>query len=172
MNYSPPQLLIAGQWRTGRGDTPSSFAIPPPEPRSAGCPAPVPTTCRMSWPARSTASTPGASGRRATCGVLERGVARMRESAEAIATLLTLEQGKPLAESRFEVMAACELIKWYAEEAKRVYGRLVPSRLPGGKMEVLKQPVGPVLALSPWNYPVILSARKIGGALAAAARWC
>ena len=94
-------------------------------------------------------------------------MARMRERAEAIATLLTLEQGKPLAESRFEVMAACELIKWYAEEAKRVYGRLVPSRLPGGKLEVLKQPVGPVLALSPWNYPVILSARKIGGALAA-----
>lgn len=168
MNYSPPQLLIAGQWRTGRGDTPVVVRNPATGAeigRLPGASADDLSDVLASaadgfnaWRART------ANDR---AGVLERGVARMRERAEAIATLLTLEQGKPLAESRFEVMAACELIKWYAEEAKRVYGRLVPSRLPGGKLEVLKQPVGPVLALSPWNYPVILSARKLGGALAA-----
>jgi acyl-CoA reductase-like NAD-dependent aldehyde dehydrogenase len=65
------------------------------------------------------------------------------------------------------VQVAAEMVKWYAEEARRVHGRLVPSRLPGATMEVRKVPVGPVLALSPWNYPVILTARKIGGALAA-----
>ena len=149
MNYSPPQLLIAGQWRTGRGDTPVAVRNPATGAKIGRLPGASADDLSdvlasavdgfNAWRVRP------ASDR---AGVLERGVARMRERAEAIATLLTLEQGKPLAESRFEVMAACELIKWYAEEAKRVYGRLVPSRLPGGKMEVLKQPVGPVLALA------------------------
>ena len=101
------------------------------------------------------------------CARLERGVARLRENTERIATLLTLEQGKPLAEARAECAMAADLIKWYAEEARRVYGRVVPARLPNSRMDVLKFPVGPVAAFSPWNFPLVLSARKIGGALAA-----
>lgn len=101
------------------------------------------------------------------CVRLERGVARMRERTDAIARLLTLEQGKPLAEARAECAMAADLIKWYAEEARRVYGRIIPARLPSSRMEVLKQPVGPVAAFAPWNFPLVLSARKIGGALAA-----
>ena len=168
MTYTPAQLLIAGQWRPGRQQY-TTLVIRNPATgseigRFAGANA-----ADLSDVLASAADGFNAWRVRPAherTGVLERGVARMRERAEAIATLLTLEQGKPLAESRFEVMAACELIKWYAEEAERGLRRLVPSRLPGGKLEVLKQPVGPVLALSPWNYPVILSARKIGGALA------
>ena len=91
----------------------------------------------------------------------------MRERREAIARTMTLEQGKPLAEARAECAMAADLIKWYAEEARRMYGRVIPARQPGSRMTVLKQPVGPVAAFSPWNFPLVLSARKIGGALAA-----
>ena len=101
------------------------------------------------------------------CTRLERGVARLRDNVERIATLLTLEQGKTLAEARAECAMAADLIKWYAEEARRIYGRVIPARLPNSRMDVLKLPVGPVAAFSPWNFPLVLSARKIGGALAA-----
>jgi acyl-CoA reductase-like NAD-dependent aldehyde dehydrogenase len=101
------------------------------------------------------------------CARLEKGVARLRERNEHIATLLTLEQGKPLAEARMECAMAADLVKWYAEEARRTYGRIVPARTPGSRMDVLKAPVGPVAAFSPWNFPLVLSARKLGGALAA-----
>lgn len=101
------------------------------------------------------------------CARLERGVARLRENTERIATLLTLEQGKTLAEARAECAMAADLIKWYAEEARRIYGRIIPARMPNSRMDVLKFPVGPVAAFSPWNFPLVLSARKIGGALAA-----
>lgn len=101
------------------------------------------------------------------CVRLERGVARMRENIERIANLLTLEQGKPLAEAKAECAMAADLIKWFAEEARRVYGRVIPARMPNSRMDVLKFPVGPVAAFSPWNFPLVLSARKIGGALAA-----
>lgn len=66
-----------------------------------------------------------------------------------------------------ECAMAADLIKWYAEEARRTYGRIVPARAPGSRMDVLKAPVGPVAAFSPWNFPLVLSARKVGGALAA-----
>ncbi len=99
--------------------------------------------------------------------LLLQGVGAMRARRQAIATALTLEQGKPLAEALAEVDMAGELIQWYAEEARRVYGRLLPSRLPGADMRVSRHPVGPVAAFSPWNFPLVLSARKIGGALAA-----
>ncbi|HYF21739.1 MAG TPA: NAD-dependent succinate-semialdehyde dehydrogenase, partial [Ramlibacter sp.] len=101
------------------------------------------------------------------CARLELGVARIRAGQERIATLLTLEQGKPLAESRAECAMAADLIKWYAEEARRIHGRVIPARQPDSRMTVLKQPVGPVAAFSPWNFPLVLSARKLGGALAA-----
>ena len=101
------------------------------------------------------------------CARLERGVARLRENTERIAHLLTLEQGKTLAEARMECAMAADLIKWYAEEARRVYGRVIPARLPNSRMEVFKFPVGPVAAFSPWNFPLVLSARKLGGAIAA-----
>jgi len=101
------------------------------------------------------------------CARLEKGVARMRDQTEQIACMLTLEQGKPLAEARTESLMAADLIKWYAEEARRTYGRLVPARLPNSSMQVHKLPVGPVAAFAPWNFPLVLSARKIGGALAA-----
>jgi succinate-semialdehyde dehydrogenase / glutarate-semialdehyde dehydrogenase len=74
---------------------------------------------------------------------------RMQERGQEIARLLTLEQGKPLAEALAEVASTVNVIRWYAEEARRVYGRIIPPRVPGSSMEVLREPVGPCAAFSP-----------------------
>ncbi len=91
----------------------------------------------------------------------------MRERADAIARVLTLEQGKVVAESRIEVVVSADIIDWYAEEGRRSYGRIVPGRNPSVRQLVVHEPVGIVAAFTPWNFPVLTPARKIGGALAA-----
>jgi succinate-semialdehyde dehydrogenase/glutarate-semialdehyde dehydrogenase len=92
----------------------------------------------------------------------------MRERADAIAQLLTLEQGKPLAEARGEALAAADIIEWFAEEGFRVYGRLVPHRTNIAiRQMVVKDPVGPVAAFTPWNFPINQVVRKIAAGLAA-----
>jgi len=91
----------------------------------------------------------------------------IRERAESIAAVLTEEQGKPLAEANAEVLAAADQFDWYADEARRMYGRIVDGHLTQNRLLVLHQPVGPVAAFSPWNFPVLLPSRKIAPALAA-----
>jgi acyl-CoA reductase-like NAD-dependent aldehyde dehydrogenase len=94
--------------------------------------------------------------------------ALIRERAPTIARVLTLEQGKPLAESLREVQLAAEIIDFLAEEGKRLAARGVPPRLPNVLSQTVERvPVGPVAAFTPWNFPANLPARKIGGALAA-----
>jgi len=90
----------------------------------------------------------------------------MRERCEQIAVAMVLEQGKPLAEARMEVMAAADIFDWTAEEGRRIYGRVVPSRFPGVQWTVTREAVGPVAAFTPWNVPVVIPARKISAALA------
>ncbi|WP_342643995.1 NAD-dependent succinate-semialdehyde dehydrogenase [Rhodoligotrophos ferricapiens] len=90
----------------------------------------------------------------------------LRERAESIARIMTLEQGKPLAQSRMEVLGAADTIDWFAEEARRTYGRIVPSRTAGVDQLVYKRPVGPVAAFTPWNFPINQAVRKISSALA------
>ncbi len=97
---------------------------------------------------------------------MRRAAALVRERAADIGRLLTLEQGKPLAEARIEVLAAADIIEWFADEGRRVYGRIVPSRNLAAQQLVLKQPVGPVAAFTPWNFPVNQIVRKLGAALA------
>jgi succinate-semialdehyde dehydrogenase / glutarate-semialdehyde dehydrogenase len=97
---------------------------------------------------------------------MRRAAALVRERTADIARLLTLEQGKPFAEARVEVLAAADIIEWFADEGRRVYGRIVPSRNLAAQQLVLKQPVGPVAAFTPWNFPVNQIARKLGAALA------
>jgi succinate-semialdehyde dehydrogenase / glutarate-semialdehyde dehydrogenase len=100
--------------------------------------------------------------------ILRRGTDRMRARAAEIAHILTLEQGKPLAEAQREVTLSADIIDFQAEEAKRLYGRTVPSRVAGILSQtVMRQPVGVVAAFTAWNFPVNLPARKIGSALAA-----
>lgn len=92
----------------------------------------------------------------------------LRERADAIARIMTLEQGKPLAESRREVVLSADVIDFLAEEGKRSYGRVVPSRSHGVLSQVVsRMPVGPAALLTPWNFPMNLPARKVGAALAA-----
>jgi len=90
----------------------------------------------------------------------------MRERVEEFAVTMTLEQGKPIAQSRLEVLRAADIIEWDANEGRRTYGRVIPAE-PGMRHIVLRQPIGPVAAFSPWNFPVSSPARKVGGALAA-----
>jgi succinate-semialdehyde dehydrogenase / glutarate-semialdehyde dehydrogenase len=91
----------------------------------------------------------------------------LRERNESVARLMTTEQGKPLTESRTETAAAPDIIDWFAEEGRRAYGRIVPGRAPNVSQMVVKEPVGPVAAFSPWNFPINQAVRKISAALAA-----
>src|SRR3981189_1786519 len=91
----------------------------------------------------------------------------MRERHDAIAKIMVQEQGKVYAEARAEVITSADIIDWYAEEGRRSYGRVVPGRVKGTRQLVVTQPVGIVAAFTPWNFPVLTPARKIGGALAA-----
>ncbi|WP_341317229.1 NAD-dependent succinate-semialdehyde dehydrogenase [Paraburkholderia sp. IMGN_8] len=91
----------------------------------------------------------------------------MLENREALAELLTREQGKPLAEARGEVGYAASFFEWFAEEAKRSYGDVIPSPNPNAKIIVTREPVGVVAAITPWNFPLAMITRKAGPALAA-----
>ncbi|MBC5782354.1 NAD-dependent succinate-semialdehyde dehydrogenase [Ramlibacter sp. USB13] len=100
--------------------------------------------------------------------IMRKAAALIRERAAEIAPLLTQEQGKPLVEAKGETLAAADMIEWYADEGQRVYGRLVPSRFkPEMRQMVVKDPVGPVAAFTPWNFPINQVVRKVGPALAA-----
>ncbi|MEW6438365.1 MAG: NAD-dependent succinate-semialdehyde dehydrogenase [Pseudomonadota bacterium] len=99
--------------------------------------------------------------------VLRRAGELLRERGERIAFLMTREQGKPLAEARIEVLAAADTLDWFAEEGRRAYGRIVPARAPNITNLVLKEPVGPVAAFAPWNFPLNQIVRKLGAALSA-----
>lgn len=99
--------------------------------------------------------------------ILRRAASLIRERADKIAFLLTEEQGKTLPEARGEVHAAAEQFEWYADEARRIYGRTIEGSVQSVRTEVRKEPIGPVAAFTPWNYPVMLAARKLAPALAA-----
>ncbi len=99
-------------------------------------------------------------------GLLRKAAQILRERAEDIARIMTMEQGKPLAESRMETLAAADTIDWFAEEARRTYGRVIPARASSVSQLVIREPVGPVAAFSPWNFPINQAVRKISAALA------
>jgi succinate-semialdehyde dehydrogenase/glutarate-semialdehyde dehydrogenase len=100
--------------------------------------------------------------------IMRKAAGLMRERAGDIAVLMTREQGKPLPEAKAEAMAAADIIDWFADEGQRVYGRLVPSRHNLAiRQMVIKDPVGPVAAFTPWNFPINQVVRKVGAGLAA-----
>lgn len=99
--------------------------------------------------------------------ILNRVADRLRSEVERIALQLTLEEGKPLAEAKGEILGAADIFEWYGDECVRLYGRIVPSRMPGLHHAVVRHPIGPVAGFSPWNFPALTPARKIAGALAA-----
>jgi succinate-semialdehyde dehydrogenase/glutarate-semialdehyde dehydrogenase len=98
--------------------------------------------------------------------VMRRAADLMRERADKIAPLLTMEQGKPVGEAKMEAMNAADLIDWFAEEGRRAYGRTIPARTAGVYQLVVKEPVGPVAAFTPWNFPLNQVVRKLSAAVA------
>lgn len=93
--------------------------------------------------------------------------AMIRENRQELGELITLENGKPLAEALGEVDYAVSYIDWYAEEAKRIYGRTIPTHVPNKRLSVTRQPIGVVAAITPWNFPAAMMTRKAAPALAA-----
>jgi succinate-semialdehyde dehydrogenase/glutarate-semialdehyde dehydrogenase len=100
-------------------------------------------------------------------GVLRRWYELLMANQEDLATLMTAEQGKPLAESKGEIAYGASFIEWFAEEGKRVYGDVIPPHQADRRLLVLRQPVGVVAAITPWNFPLAMITRKAGPALAA-----
>ena len=99
--------------------------------------------------------------------VLHRWHALMVENADTLGRLISLEQGKPFAEGRGEVMYGASYVAWFADEATRIYGDIIPQQQRGKRMSAIKEPVGIVAAITPWNFPLAMIARKIAPALAA-----
>src|SRR5687767_11687296 len=91
----------------------------------------------------------------------------MQRRTDEIARTITSENGKPLAQSKGEVAMSVDHLRWFAEECRRAYGRVVPHQAPGKRHLVIKSPVGVVGAISPWNFPLVLAVRKVAPALAA-----
>lgn len=161
-------LLIAGRWRAGSGAR-SGAVLDPATGEEIG---------RLSFAetpdlddALAAARTGFAVWSRMSAlersRVLNRAAVLLRERTETVARHITREQGKPLAEATGEAASAPEHIEWYAEEGRRAYGRVIPSRIPNARQFVVREPIGPVAAFSPWNFPVSQLVRKIAGALAA-----
>jgi succinate-semialdehyde dehydrogenase / glutarate-semialdehyde dehydrogenase len=99
--------------------------------------------------------------------VLRKAADLVRTRADEIAKVLTQEQGKVFMEAKLEVQSAGDILDWYAGEAQRAYGRIIPARADGVRNMVIMEPIGPVAAFTPWNFPVTQAVRKIAAALAA-----
>ncbi|MFB0901267.1 MAG: aldehyde dehydrogenase family protein, partial [Acidimicrobiales bacterium] len=103
----------------------------------------------------------------ARADILMRAWQLMNDQADELAHLMTMEQGKPLKAARFEVGYGADFLRWFAEEARRITGQWLPSSRPDQRFLSVRQPVGVVAAITPWNYPISMLTRKMGPALAA-----
>ena len=162
--YPDLELYIAGQWKKADGQ-------PVLNPADESVLGTVPTATSSDLAAALAAAADGFKRWSKTSPakryeIILKAVALMRERVEEMAVAMTLEQGKPIAQSRLEILRGCEIIEWDAQEGRRTYGRIIPSE-PGMKHMVLRQPIGVVAAFSPWNFPMSSPARKVGGALSA-----
>jgi succinate-semialdehyde dehydrogenase/glutarate-semialdehyde dehydrogenase len=168
MSYPKLKMLIAGAWTEG-SEGKSEAVICPADGTEIGQ---VPHASPQDLDAALNSSLDGFNIWRAMTphsrqAILEQAAKLLEQRFETISENLTREMGKPLAEARIEVQVAIDLLRWYGEEGKRVYGRIIPSRFPGMQHEARKVPVGPALAFVAWNFPATNVMRKVAGALAA-----
>jgi succinate-semialdehyde dehydrogenase/glutarate-semialdehyde dehydrogenase len=166
--YTELALHIGGTWRNGDGRPGEDVVNPATEKPLAR----LPHAGASDLDEALAAAKKGFELWRATSAydrakVLRKAANLVRERAEQIARIMTQEQGKALAESRLEVMTTADIIEWFAEEGRRAYGRIIPGRARGTRQMVLQEPVGVVAAFTPWNFPTLTPARKIGASLAA-----
>ena len=166
--YPEPKLFIAGTWRDAGDRDRKPLYNPATDEEIAG--VPVATTADLDEAlaaAQEAAFTWRAVSAFDRAKILRRAGDLLRERADYIGHVSTTEQGKPVAQAAAESAASADIFDWFAEEARRAYGRIVPSKHPGVRHNVLKEPVGPVAAFTPWNMPLTIPARKLGAALAA-----
>lgn len=168
MHYPSTQLLIGVCWRDG-ADGRSAAVHNPATGREIGR---VALASKADLAEAVDAAQAGFADWRALSAtqrsaILRQGAALLRQRVDAIAPLITLEQGKPLAESRGEVMFAAEVTDWFAEEGRRTYGRIIPARGADVSAQAVLEPLGVIAGLTPWNYPLGQAVRKIAVALAA-----
>lgn len=168
MTYPGLSLLIAGTWRGAAGRE----TIPVIDPATGATLGALPVATDADLDEAAAAAAGAFAAWRDTSAfdryrILRRAGELLRERAGEIGRATTMEQGKPLRESTAEAHAAADILDWFAEEGRRGYGRIVPSRSAEVRDLVLRQPVGPVAAFTPWNFPITIPARKVGAALAA-----
>ena len=166
--YTDLSLYIGGNWRNGDGRQGEDVVNPATEKPLAR----LPHASASDLDEALEAAQKGLAVWRATSAydrakLLRKAADLVRERAEAIARIMTQEQGKVLGEARVEVLVTADIIEWFAEEGRRAYGRIIPGRAKGTRQLVLQEPVGVVAAFTPWNFPTLTPARKIGAALAA-----
>ena len=164
----PLEMLIDGKWTAGT----SGKTLPVENPATEEIIGHVPTASAADLDLALTSSARGFEEWKATApiqrqAVLEGAARLLEERLEDVARNLTLDMGKPLGEAKLELQFAIGVLRWYAEEGKRMYGRLVPARVPGLRQLVMNEPVGPCLAFVAWNFPANNVMRKVAGALAA-----
>jgi succinate-semialdehyde dehydrogenase/glutarate-semialdehyde dehydrogenase len=162
------RLLIGGQW----GGAADGARFPVQNPATGELLAEVPDAGAAETRAAIEAASAALPAWAATpaparAELLRRAAALMLERREHLATVMTLEQGKPLAESRGEITYAASFLSWFAGEAERIYGQIVPANVPNKRILILRQPVGVVALITPWNFPAAMLTRKLGPALAA-----
>src|SRR3954451_8724170 len=166
--YTDLALYVNGNWRNGDGRKAEEVINPATE-KPLGR---LPHASTADLDEALDAAAKGFTVWRATSAydrakVLRKAASLVRERSDNIAQIMTQEQGKVLAESRGEVLVTADIIEWFAEEGRRSYGRIVPGRLKGVRQLVVQEPVGVVAAFTPWNFPTLTPARKIGASLAA-----
>jgi succinate-semialdehyde dehydrogenase / glutarate-semialdehyde dehydrogenase len=166
--YPQLQLYIDGAWSNGEGRKGEDVLNPATEKPLAH----LPHASRADLDRAVEAAKKGFAVWRTTSAydrarILRKAADLMRERHDTIAKIMVQEQGKIYAEARMEVLTSADIIEWYAEEGRRAYGRIVPGRAKGTRQLIIQEPVGIVAAFTPWNFPVLTPARKIGGSLAA-----
>lgn len=165
--YPDVLLMIDGQWRpSSSGKT--IDVIDPATEETIGTVAhagPADLDLALAAAAKGFAAWRKVSARE-RAKVLGKAADLLRERVDAIAPLMTLEEGKPLIEARLEILAGADTLDWFSEETRRAYGRIVPARSAATFNLVIKEPVGPVAAFTPWNFPVNQIVRKLAAALA------
>ncbi|UVK54574.1 NAD-dependent succinate-semialdehyde dehydrogenase [Mesorhizobium sp. AR02] len=162
------QLFVDGVWRAGS----SGASAPVLDPATGDIIGTVALAAvRDLEEAASAASRTFSAWRKVSaldrCQIMRSAAALMRSRAEQIAALITNEQGKSIQEALSEVRNAADVVEWFADEGRRVFGWTIPPRVPGSTAVASREPIGPVAGFTPWNYPVGQAARKIAAALAA-----
>src|ERR1700691_6062410 len=166
--YANLQLFIDGQWIDSSGGAREDVINPAPERPLAHLPhASAADLDRALEAAKKGFAVWRAVSAYDRAKIMRKAADLIRERYDAISKILVQEQGKAYPEARAEVRTSADIIEWYAEEGRRAYGRIVPGRAKGVRQIVVQEPVGVVAAFTPWNFPALTPARKIGGALAA-----